>query len=77
MSKGTVAVSGVTGYIGAEIVSDLLDAGYAVHGTARNPSAERLAHLTSLPNAAAFTPFAAGTFVPAPSLAPLVVSPPV
>lgn len=79
MSKGTVAVSGITGFVGAQIVADLLAAGYAVHGAARNPSADRLAHLTSLPNSAAFTPFAAGAWSPAhpapdstPTLCPLV-----
>lgn len=47
-----VAVSGITGFIGAHIASDLLSKGYIVHGTVRRNTPERLAHITSHPNAA-------------------------
>jgi dihydroflavonol-4-reductase len=46
-------VSGVTGFVAAQLVKDLLERGYIVHGTARGLSdPARLAHVTSLPNAA-------------------------
>lgn len=45
----TVAVSGVSGYIGAQVAADLLKRGYTVHGTVRNNVPEKVAHLTSLP----------------------------
>ena len=46
MSNICVAVSGVTGYIGAQIALDLLKKGYIVHGTVRRNTPERVAHLT-------------------------------
>lgn len=47
MSQTSVAVSGVTGFIGAQIALDLLKRGYTVHGTVRKNTPERLAHLTT------------------------------
>lgn len=51
-AKGPVAVSGVTGFIGAQVAKELLERGYVVHGTARTNNPQRLTHLTSLPQAA-------------------------
>jgi dihydroflavonol-4-reductase len=48
-----VLVTGATGYVAAEIVRQLLDAGYRVRGTTRNVAkAEVEGHLTSLAGAA-------------------------
>lgn len=44
-----VAVSGISGFIGAQVAADLLSRGYAVHGTVRSNVPEKVAHLTSLP----------------------------
>jgi dihydroflavonol-4-reductase len=53
MSRGRVCVSGVTGFVAAQLVKDLLARGYTVHGTARGLSdPSRVAHVTSLPGAA-------------------------
>lgn len=46
--KTSVAVSGVTGFIGAEVAAALLFRGYTVHGTVRGNTNERVGHLTSL-----------------------------
>lgn len=43
-----VAVSGITGFIGAQVAADLLKRGYTVHGTVRKNTPERVAHLTNL-----------------------------
>lgn len=66
MSLGPVCVSGITGFIGAQIVKDLLQKGYAVHGTARSISnPDRLSHITSLPEASDhFKPFSADLLTP-------------
>lgn len=66
MSKGTVCVSGVTGFIGSRIVQDLLEKGYKVHATARSISdPTRLAHITSLPRAeSSFVAFEADLTTP-------------
>lgn len=42
-----VAVSGVTGFVGAQVALDLLRRGYTVHGTLRRNTPERIAHLTT------------------------------
>lgn len=47
-NKAAVAVSGITGYIGAEVAAALLKRGYTVHGTVRHNTPEKTAHLTSL-----------------------------
>jgi dihydroflavonol-4-reductase len=53
MSRGPVCASGVTGYIAAQLVKDLLSRGYIVHGTAHGLSdLARVAHITGLPGAA-------------------------
>ena len=45
-SKGVVAVTGASGYIGSFVVSALLDAGYFVRACVRDPSnAEKVGHL--------------------------------
>lgn len=46
--KGPVAVSGVSGYIGAQVAKHLLEGGYKVHGTVRQNTPEKLSHLTDL-----------------------------
>lgn len=51
MPLGTIAVSGVTGFIGAQVALHLLEAGYTVHGTVRRNVPERLRHLTGHHNA--------------------------
>lgn len=51
MQFKTVAVTGATGFVGSHIAVGLLDRGYIVHATARNPSPDRVAHLTSHPTA--------------------------
>lgn len=51
MSSSTkVAVSGITGFVGAQVAADLLVRGYVVHGTVRRNTPEKIAHLTSLPD---------------------------
>jgi len=51
--KKTVAVTGASGYIGSAIVKLLLEKGYKVHGTVRNPkNPTKVDHLMGLPNAA-------------------------
>lgn len=47
-NRAAVAVSGITGYIGAEVAAALLKRGYTVHGTVRHNTPEKTAHLTSL-----------------------------
>ncbi|XP_025813623.1 cinnamoyl-CoA reductase 1-like isoform X2 [Panicum hallii] len=48
----TVCVTGAGGYIGSWIVKLLLERGYAVRGTVRNPDDAKNAHLRALPGAA-------------------------
>lgn len=45
MSNIHVVVSGITGFIGAQITTDLLNKGYTVHGTLRKNTPEKIAHL--------------------------------
>ncbi|KAK3128558.1 hypothetical protein QOZ80_6BG0463430 [Eleusine coracana subsp. coracana] len=47
----TVCVTGAGGYIGSWIVKLLLDRGYTVRGTVRNPGDAKNAHLRTLPGA--------------------------
>jgi nucleoside-diphosphate-sugar epimerase len=47
-----VCVTGATGYLAGHIVQRLLEKGYTVHATCRNPHNEKsVAHLKSLPQA--------------------------
>jgi len=49
----TVAVTGASGYLGSAIVKLLLEKGYKVRGTVRDPSnPNKVNHLVALPNAA-------------------------
>ncbi|KAL6861913.1 hypothetical protein ACP4OV_017613 [Aristida adscensionis] len=48
----TVCVTGAGGYIGSWIVKLLLERGYTVRGTVRNPDDAKNAHLRALPGAA-------------------------
>lgn len=48
----TVCVTGAGGYVGSWIVKLLLERGYAVRGTVRNPDDAKNAHLLALPGAA-------------------------
>jgi dihydroflavonol-4-reductase len=51
-TEATVLVTGVTGFIGAEVARQLLAAGYRVRGTTRDVAkAERQGHLAGLPGA--------------------------
>eukprot|EP00178_Gracilaria_changii_P000216 TRINITY_DN1021_c0_g1_i7.p1 TRINITY_DN1021_c0_g1~~TRINITY_DN1021_c0_g1_i7.p1 ORF type:complete len:343 (-),score=37.83 TRINITY_DN1021_c0_g1_i7:2557-3585(-) len=47
-SQIRVAVSGISGFIGAQIAADLLSRKYIVHGTVRSNTPNQVAHLTSL-----------------------------
>ena len=47
MSGIHVAVSGITGYVGAQVTHDLLKRGYNVHGTCRRNTPGKIAHLTA------------------------------
>jgi len=48
----TVAVTGASGYIGSAVTNLLLEKGYKVHATVRDPTnPAKVAHLKSLPNA--------------------------
>ncbi|WP_229662286.1 NAD-dependent epimerase/dehydratase family protein [Agromyces bauzanensis] len=47
MSKGPILVTGVTGFVGGYVALDLLDQGYDVRGTVRNPDRADVAHLRS------------------------------
>ncbi|HIE22316.1 MAG TPA: aldehyde reductase, partial [Acidimicrobiia bacterium] len=52
ITDAPILVTGATGYVAAEIVRQLLDAGYRVRGTTRNVAkAEAEGHLTGLPGA--------------------------
>ncbi|KAG9456628.1 hypothetical protein H6P81_001136 [Aristolochia fimbriata] len=46
--KGRVCVTGAGGYLGSSLVKLLLSRGYFVHGTVRDPSSEKYAHLKKL-----------------------------
>lgn len=48
-AKHTACVTGITGYLGSELVTQLLDRGYTVHGTVRRISdARKLDYVMSL-----------------------------
>ncbi|RVW50942.1 Cinnamoyl-CoA reductase 2 [Vitis vinifera] len=49
--KGRVCVTGAGGYIASWVVKLLLSKGYIVHGTVRDPSDEKNAHLKKLEKA--------------------------
>ncbi len=52
-TSDTVCVTGASGFVGSQIVADLLAQGYTVRGTVRDPSkAEKYSFLTELPGAA-------------------------
>lgn len=52
ITSAPVLVTGVTGYVGSQVARELLESGYRVRGTTRDPEAARQAgHLTSLPGA--------------------------
>lgn len=52
-SNSIVAVTGAGGFLAAVLISQLLDAGYTVRGTLRNPDdVKKTVHLKSLPGAA-------------------------
>jgi nucleoside-diphosphate-sugar epimerase len=46
-----VCVTGATGFLGAHVTKQLLEAGYTVHATTRSLEPSKVAHLTSLPGA--------------------------
>eukprot|EP01018_Ginkgo_biloba_P030496 Gb_00482 [translate_table: standard] len=51
-SKGRVCVTGAGGYIGSWLVKTLLDNGYTVHATLRDPgNKEKASCITALPGA--------------------------
>nr|AFO65510.1 dihydroflavonol 4-reductase [Narcissus tazetta] len=51
-NKGTVCVTGAAGFIGSWLVMRLLEQGYTVKATARDPNnAKKVKHLLDLPNA--------------------------
>uniref|UniRef100_A0A7N0UTQ2 NAD-dependent epimerase/dehydratase domain-containing protein n=1 Tax=Kalanchoe fedtschenkoi TaxID=63787 RepID=A0A7N0UTQ2_KALFE len=52
MEKGRVCVTGAGGFIGSWLVKLLLSKGYVVHGTLREPSDQKYAHLWTLDKAA-------------------------
>lgn len=53
VTTSPVVVTGASGFIGSHIVNRLLETGYRVRGTVRDPDQTRLdGHLTSLPGAA-------------------------
>ncbi|WP_344509652.1 NAD-dependent epimerase/dehydratase family protein [Dactylosporangium maewongense] len=45
MSKGTVLVTGATGFIAGHCIEELITHGYAVRGTVRDPATADVAHL--------------------------------
>lgn len=51
MSEKIVCVTGAGGYLASWLVKFLLSKGYVVHGTVRDPSDEKNAHLLKLENA--------------------------
>lgn len=51
MSEKIVCVTGAGGYLASWLVKFLLSEGYVVHGTVRDPSDEKNAHLLKLENA--------------------------
>jgi dihydroflavonol-4-reductase len=60
-----VCVSGVNGFVGAQVAKDLLESGYVVNGTVRRLPDCSLAHLTCLPEAEhSFRPFEADLLTP-------------
>ncbi|XP_065880891.1 cinnamoyl-CoA reductase 1-like isoform X1 [Euphorbia lathyris] len=50
-TKGKVCVTGAGGYLGSWVVQTLLSNNYLVHGTVREPSDEKYAHLKKLEKA--------------------------
>ncbi|KAJ4825784.1 hypothetical protein Tsubulata_029407 [Turnera subulata] len=50
--KERVCVTGAGGYVASWLVKDLLDRGYIVHGTVRDPGDKKNDHLKKLPNSA-------------------------
>lgn len=51
-AETTVCVTGASGFVGSRIVTDLLERGYTVRGTVRNPENAKYAFLMELPGAA-------------------------
>ncbi|XP_026394797.1 cinnamoyl-CoA reductase 2-like [Papaver somniferum] len=52
MEKQRVCVTGAGGFLASWVIKFLLSKGYTVHGTVRDPSDEKHAHLNNLENAA-------------------------
>ncbi|KAJ9166981.1 hypothetical protein P3X46_021670 [Hevea brasiliensis] len=50
-TKGTLCVTGAGGYLGSWVVQLLLSKGYLVHGTVREPTDQKYAHLSKLEKA--------------------------
>lgn len=51
MGKGPVCITGAGGFIASHVVLQLLEKGYTVRGTVRDPKAAKNSHLLSMPGA--------------------------